>query len=378
VDKRNGQRGCARFRRLEINDMIGVAHTMSLWRRRRRPGHATQYGFTPHRQRLHAILGVRLQRWRLHMLQAHSLTILFDAVNAFPSMSWDELDRGTDFQAEPENGRLLRTRYHRTASLLTDSNDHCLVARPQTGDKQGNGPAAERFVLAQDPRLEAWFNKTTSVRDVATLARRDSDVERWHTPKHWQFADDTARATGACSVLELVKRIQEFIASLREATRPLKIEQCDRPGKLQLLIRLATASPRAERILNGALIEAGLQRTRARTAVHLGGLHEEDGGHGAEVERALRRGQAQWNTWRGYLLDEGIAFAKRCVMIRATVQFPMLAGLEICVLTRRQVTRMEVAVCKKLSYGRCCEEQQPAQRICRCVNVVVFTRCSPF
>ena len=82
-------------------------------------------------------------------------------------------------------------------------------------------------------------------------------MERWYTPKHWQFADDTARVTGACSIVELVKRIQELIASLREATRPLKIEQCDRPGKLQVLIRLATASTRAERALNEALAEAG-------------------------------------------------------------------------------------------------------------------------
>ena len=69
-------------------------------------------------------------------------------------MGWDALDRATYFQADPENGRLLWTRYHRTASLLMDSNDHCLVVRPQTGDKQGDGPAAERFVLAQDTYLE--------------------------------------------------------------------------------------------------------------------------------------------------------------------------------------------------------------------------------
>jgi hypothetical protein len=35
-------------------------------------------------------------------------------------------------------------------------------------------------------------------------------------------------------------------------------------------------------------------------------------------------------------------------MFRATVQLPMLAGLEICVLTSRQMARMEAAVCKKL------------------------------
>ena len=97
-----------------------------------------------------------------------------------------------------------------------------------------------------------------------------------------------------------------------------------------------------------ALTEAGLQRNRVRTAIHLGGLHEEDGGHSAEVERALRRGQAQWSTWRGYLLDEGIAFTTRCAMFRATVQLPMLAGLEACVLTKRHIARLEAGVCKKL------------------------------
>jgi hypothetical protein len=100
--------------------------------------------------------------------------------------------------------------------------------------------------------------------------------------------------------------------------------------------------------LNVALTEAGLQRNHVRTAIHLGGLHEEDGGHGTEVERALRRGQAQWNTWRGYLLNENIAFAKRCVTFRVAVQLPMLAGLDICVRKSCQLARLEAAVCKKL------------------------------
>ena len=88
------------------------------------------------------------------------MTIFFDGINAFPSMSWDHLDAATGLTVGSPDALLLWSRYHRAASAVADADGTCLVVRPQIGDKQGDGPAAERYILAQDPVLDRWCNET--------------------------------------------------------------------------------------------------------------------------------------------------------------------------------------------------------------------------
>jgi len=72
IDKHSNQPGCKRFRRLEICDPVGAFWAHAIWKSRNRQFSETQYGYTIGRQGLHAVLGVRLQMWRLHSLHEHA------------------------------------------------------------------------------------------------------------------------------------------------------------------------------------------------------------------------------------------------------------------------------------------------------------------
>ena len=45
--------------------------------------------------------------------------------------------------------------------VLYDTRERAIIYRPQIGDRQGDSPAAQRYVLAQDPVLRRWQSRMT-------------------------------------------------------------------------------------------------------------------------------------------------------------------------------------------------------------------------
>ncbi|MFM7983655.1 MAG: hypothetical protein ACKPKO_30460, partial [Candidatus Fonsibacter sp.] len=275
MDKRNLAEGTRRFRRIELCDVIGGAAASALWKKRRRPQAVSQYGYSPCRQHLHAVLALRLQLWFLRSQRRHGVAVFFDATNAFPSVAWHALDAATNISDEPDDGVLLWHRYHRAGTVIGDADGFSVILRSQQGDRQGDGPAAQRFTLAYDAVLELWCSATMSEDDLNYMSRRDPWSECWRPPVHIQMADDTARVVTAASPELLAERVHDLVHSLAAATASLSIEQ--NVKKLQILVSLQHCTAVLQQRLQLSLARFGLSANVTDVAIHLGCIHQSNG-----------------------------------------------------------------------------------------------------
>ena len=155
--------------------------------------------------------------------------------------------------------------------VLIDTDNRAMLYRPGVGDRQGDGPAAQRYVLAQEATIRGWQRRTMGMFERTCVELFDPWSETWIAPAHVLFADDLARFGVARSVREIVRKIVGWRDTLRTATLPLSIQQSDK--KLQILVDLCPASERAETELKNDLRAHGLQDNLTRKALHLGAHH---------------------------------------------------------------------------------------------------------
>ena len=202
-------------------DVAGGAHATVLWKKRVRHQAPNQYGYCVMRQNLLGVLAFCVQMRSLRSQRCHGVAVFFDATNAFPSMSWDALDEATGLQVDRDDGVLLWTRFHRAACVVNGTDGCSVVLRARQGDRQGDGPAAQRFTLAYNPTLVAWCLQTMNDDDLNVASRRDRWSESWRPPMHVQMVDHTARTVTARTPEFLVQRVCKLVATLGEATAPL-------------------------------------------------------------------------------------------------------------------------------------------------------------
>ena len=77
-------------------------------------------------------------------------------------MAWTALHEATTAGASLADCGLCCARFRRILVALQDGEGCCVLLRPGCGNRQGDGPAAQRYVLAQDVRLREWADGTTS------------------------------------------------------------------------------------------------------------------------------------------------------------------------------------------------------------------------
>ena len=131
-------------------------------------------------------------------------------------MKWDALATATLQGAQRRDHQLLLQRFVRMLCVLIDSDNKAMLYRPQIGDRQGDGPAAQRYVLAQDPAIREWQCQTTDPFEKSCVELFDPWSERWIAPTHALFADDLVRFGVARSVRELIWKIAEWRGTLKK------------------------------------------------------------------------------------------------------------------------------------------------------------------
>ena len=208
VCKHNGKVGCKGWRCLEILAPMGLAWVAQLWAHRPRAYSSSQFGYVQGRQRMRAVLATGLERWRIAAAGYLAATILYDTANGFPSTAWTSLDEAAEVRNDVEDGCLLQGRYRRMASVLAHPDGEDVVLRPCCGDRQGDAPAAQRFVLAQDPTLDCWTTETATPLEHECMGIWDDWSEQWRFPLRQQYADDAARTVAAATPEELIERVQ--------------------------------------------------------------------------------------------------------------------------------------------------------------------------
>ena len=164
----------------------------------------------------------------------------YDETNAFPSMGWKWLCEATTEAVPAESCRLCCDRFLRMLMVLQDSEERCVLLRPGCGDRQGDGPAAQRYVLAQDRLVRAWAESTTSRAMKYELEVRDPDTGEWVLPTHALYADDLARIGPCYSAANAARTARKWNQSLHEQIGVAGITQSN--DKLQLLIDLRPGS----------------------------------------------------------------------------------------------------------------------------------------
>jgi len=175
-------------------------------------------------------------RWRLSIQRMGTVSVFFDMSNAFPSTAWEALDCATLPDTADDDKNLLIQRYRKMLCLIRDPDGECLLYRPCTGDRQGDPPAAPRYVLAVDPTIDAWTRATTSERDADRMRAYDDWSESWKIPCHVGYADDLARVGSVSCASELAKTVKLWCTTLAVATQELRLGQ--NPGKMEVLAEL--------------------------------------------------------------------------------------------------------------------------------------------
>ena len=273
------------------------------------------------------------------------LRFLSDATNAFPSMSWDAVDKATGLQADRDDGVLLWTLFHGAACVINDIDGCSVVFGARQGGRQGDGPAAQRFTLAYDPTLVSLCLQTMDDDDLNVASRRDPWSEPWRPPMHVQMADDTAHTVRARTPELLVQRVWKLVATLGEAGAPLRIGQ--NRCKLQVSCCLQPCSAALQLLLR-VVKGANLGKNSAGYVVHLGSTHECYGGSKVEISRAKARCNAAWCAWYGVWQDESVCWTWKCRLFQAVVQQAAIRGLQVVDMRLLDIHDIEACICKTL------------------------------
>jgi hypothetical protein len=180
------------------------------------------------------VLHLKLLRWRARKAGRGSVVCFYDEINAFPSMSWPSVHKATCLTACDDDAALLVQRYEQALGIINDADGHSLLYRTQRGDRQGDGPASQRYILAQDPSLRRWTQLTTGHNERHRLERYDAWSEEWMCEVHTLYVDDMARMGTCKDYREAYRKFCGWKDSLLMYTSPHGLHQSD--AKLQILI----------------------------------------------------------------------------------------------------------------------------------------------
>ena len=203
-------------------------------------------------------------------------------------------------------------------NAISDSEDNCTLMRPCVGDRQGDGGAPRRYILAADPRLDRWSATTTDETDHRHLCMRDPWDERWKTVAHIQYADDCARVGASEDPEQLANKVNRWRQSLEQWMEPLRISQNE--GNMEILVRLHKNGYGEHRRLQVALREMNMLQNVTNQADHLGSLHEARCSGQAELRRNLAQAKSSWCAWHGIWRAKRVPLSWKLCIFKATIQ----------------------------------------------------------
>lgn len=94
------------------------------------------------------------------------LFFLFDVANAFPSIRWESLEKRTLKDRAPSDQRILQLRHRRALCAIIDFLDQVAIFKLGSGNRQGDGPAAQQFAQAFLKLVQAWLKETYNIYDA--------------------------------------------------------------------------------------------------------------------------------------------------------------------------------------------------------------------
>eukprot|EP00972_Heterocapsa_arctica_P059546 8780984-Heterocapsa_arctica.AAC.1 len=140
---------------------MGKAWSLQLWQRACHKHDPCSYGFIPGRTTEGAILQVKCALWRARRTHRSTVACLWDVSNAFPSISHTALDLAVDEVHDGQDAVLAKDRHISSLVILKDSAllHEIVCVAPGQGDRQGDGPAPQKFIAAYDKMTNKLIEK---------------------------------------------------------------------------------------------------------------------------------------------------------------------------------------------------------------------------
>eukprot|EP00972_Heterocapsa_arctica_P097293 14353935-Heterocapsa_arctica.AAC.1 len=122
------------------------------------------------RRREEALLVIRAAQWHLRRARVGFVTSFWDVTKAFGSTTHDALNETVDRLRMGHDAHCVKSRYTDSLVALTiPGQPEMLCVAPSQGYRQGDGPAAQRFALTYDKRVEDMMQQSRTLLDETHL-----------------------------------------------------------------------------------------------------------------------------------------------------------------------------------------------------------------
>ena len=211
----------------------------------------------------------------------------------------------------------------------------------RTGDLQGDGPAAQKYILAADPAIEQAAKDAETIVAEHALNFVEPCTRREVNIGHVTFADDVQCTRVACSTQQAAVRIADWDAKLDERRTPLNRAQ--NYSKRQVSARFAGHHAFAETpLLAEELAQHGVKGRVATHIKHLGTYSSASGSNTFEVIERIREAKVAWGCVGRLRCTRALSLRLGLFIWRGVIQsITLTAGLESCCLNAGDIQRLE-------------------------------------
>lgn len=354
IPKYNQKTGIKSLRLLHLLDPLSKAWISSIWRKFSYHLGPTAFGCVPGRCRIEAAITIRVLQYRLAAAGLITLMLLFDVSNAFPSIAWTALEKRFSREFQVNDQRILQLRHQRAICAIVDYLDRIGVFRLGSGNRQGDGPAAQQFALAFQKIVQNWSRRTHNVLDANFFVAKSPWTQTQVFLNSFLFADDLLRIAVVPNDAQPVAICQSLISTLQQFLDPASLAL----NSDKLLLLLSSAGPASAHAFEhhfNALASSQFQQALGHKAKHLGFVYpshclDADCGAKVEVTSRICAANKAWRNFRQLWAQQAVPLPKRTMFYCALVFSVLLAGLESLVLSSSQLKRLEVWHTSKLRY----------------------------
>ena len=153
------------------------------------------YGYIPQRRREGAVLQQKAAQWWLIRQHLGWCCSSYDISNAFPSMTKVRLSKVVDEVVGKPDKDFMKKRHERALMMIEvpsewRGSEHVACCATGTGDLQGDGPAAQKYILAAGPAIEQAAKDAETIVAEHALNFVEPCTRRKVNIGHITFADD--------------------------------------------------------------------------------------------------------------------------------------------------------------------------------------------
>eukprot|EP00972_Heterocapsa_arctica_P040515 5969452-Heterocapsa_arctica.AAC.1 len=132
-------------------------------------------GFIKGLRRQYAILQTKLASWLANKMGEGTIIAYWDVSNAFPGICHSALDQGVLDNLPKDVQPFAQHRHQHAMTVMTEASDpnQMICLKFQQGDRQGDSPAPQTFLLAYDRAAENMLTISETFREERAFCWRE-------------------------------------------------------------------------------------------------------------------------------------------------------------------------------------------------------------